>query len=160
MNTDAWPVVGIVLLFALYFIVIIGSIALLIIALIDIVKRPEWQWKIAGQEKVLWLLLVVLVNFLAIPSLIYWFNIRKKLIAVEKAAASGQLGLGHMTYGGWEPTPSMPMAFVDMPPPNWQPDPSGQYRWRWWNGHQWTDHVSDGDTGPFPTVGNDSPRHS
>jgi hypothetical protein len=66
----------------------------LIIALIDIAKRPDWQWKIAGQEKILWFLLVILVNFLAIPSLIYWFNIRKKLIAVERAAAAGQFGAG------------------------------------------------------------------
>ena len=40
---------------------------------------------LAGHEKTLWLLLVILINFLAIPSLIYWFNIRKKLQAVEES---------------------------------------------------------------------------
>ena len=79
MLANAWPAVGIVLIVALYVVAVIGSIVLLIIALIDIAKRPDWQWKIAGQEKILWFLLVILVNFLAIPSLIYWFNIRKKL---------------------------------------------------------------------------------
>ena len=77
---------------AIFFIVLviaisIGSLVFLILALVDIVKRPDWQWKLAGQEKILWLLLVILINFLAIPSLIYWFNIRKKLQAVEEAAA-------------------------------------------------------------------------
>lgn len=24
-------------------------------------------------------------------------------------------------------------------PPGWRPDPSGQYRWRWWDGVRWTD---------------------
>ncbi|HWE55666.1 MAG TPA: CPBP family glutamic-type intramembrane protease [Acidimicrobiales bacterium] len=28
------------------------------------------------------------------------------------------------------------------PPPGWHPDPAGHNRWRWWNGHAWTDHVS------------------
>jgi len=157
---NAWPAVGIVLIVMTYFVVVIGSIVLLIVAVVDIVKRPDWQWKIAGHENTLWLLLVILVNFLAIPALIYWFNVRKKLIEVEKAAATGQFGAGHMTYGGWEPTPFMPMAFASASPPNWQPDPSGQHRWRWWDGHQWTQHVSDGDTGLFPTAGSDSPDHS
>ena len=94
----AWVVIG------------IGSFVFFIVALVDIAKRPDWQWKIAGQEKILWLLLVILVNFLAIPALIYWFNIRKKLQAVEAAAAKGQYGPGHMTYAGWEPAPVPAMA--------------------------------------------------
>jgi hypothetical protein len=27
-------------------------------------------------------------------------------------------------------------------PPGWHPDPAGGNRWRWWDGHSWTDHVS------------------
>ena len=92
--------------FIIWFAVIIGSLVLMIVALVDIVRRPDWQWKLAGQEKILWLLLVILVNLLAIPSLIYWFNIRKKLQAVEAAAVNGQYGPGHMTYAGWEPFPT------------------------------------------------------
>jgi hypothetical protein len=138
-----------VVLFIVYGVVVVGSIALLIVALIDIARRPDWQWKIAGQEKILWILLVLLLNFLAVPSLIYWFNIRKKLIAVQQAAAAGQYGPGHMTYGGWEPGPALYGPV--MVPPAWQPDPSDQSRWRWWDGQQWTDHVSDGVSGG-PTV--------
>ncbi len=126
-----------VVLLVLYGVVLIGSLVMFVVALVDIIRRPEWQWKLAGQEKVLWILLVILVNFLAIPALIYWFNIRKKLMAVDRAAASGQYGPGHMTYSGWEP---MPPA---MPPPGWHPDPSGQHRLRWWDGTRWSEHSWD-----------------
>jgi hypothetical protein len=29
-------------------------------------------------------------------------------------------------------------------PPNWHPDPSGRHQLRYWDGSNWTDHVSDG----------------
>jgi hypothetical protein len=130
--------VGIAFLIFLYVVVIIGSLTMLVIALVDIVRRPDWQWKLAGQEKVLWILLVVLVNFLAIPSLIYWFNIRKKLVAVERAAAAGQFGPGTMTYSGWQPNLYHPYPVA---PPGWHPDPSGQNVLRWWDGARWTEHT-------------------
>src|SRR3984957_2619036 len=132
---DAGVGIGFALIVIVWFAVVIGSLVMLIVALVDIIRRPDWQWKLAGQEKVLWILLVILVNFLAIPALIYWFNIRKKLIAVEKAAASGQFGPGHVTYSGWEPKPP------PVPPPGWHPDPSGEHRLRWWDGVQWSQHT-------------------
>gem|GEM_PF-1184431 len=130
---------GIAALIIAWFVVWGGSLVMLVVALVDIVRRPEWQWKLAGQEKVLWLLLVILVNILAIPSLIYWFSIRKKLVAVEQAAAAGQFGPGQMTYAGWAPVPPNPSP--GMVPPGWHPDPSGQQEWRWWDGTRWTDHT-------------------
>lgn len=140
---------GVFFLFALYFVVIIGSLVMLIVALVDIVKRPDWQWRLAGQEKVLWLLLVILVNILAVPALIYWFVIRKKLIAVEQAGAAGRLGPGHMTYTGWEPSPPSPYLRPWLPPAGWHVDPSGQHQLRWWDGTRWSDHThDDGSTAP------------
>jgi hypothetical protein len=130
--------VGIAFLIVVYAAVIVGSLTMLVVALVDIVRRPDWQWKLAGQEKVLWILLVVLVNFLAVPSLIYWFNIRKKLIAVERAATAGQFGPGYITYSGWQPSLYHPYPVV---PPGWHPDPSGHHRLRWWDGARWTEHI-------------------
>lgn len=142
---------GIAALIIAWFVVWGGSLVMLVVALVDIVRRPEWQWKLAGQEKVLWLLLVILVNILAIPSLIYWFSIRKKLVAVEQAAAAGQFGPGQMTYAGWAPVP--PNPYPGMVPPGWHPDPSGQQQWRWWDGTQWTDHTwSDPPPPPAPAA--------
>ena len=92
--------IGLGIFFIVWGVIAVGSLVFFVVALVDIVKRPDWQWKMAGQEKILWLLLVILINFLAIPSLIYWFNIRKKLQAVEEAAAKGLYGPGHMTYAG------------------------------------------------------------
>lgn len=129
--------------FIVWFVIAIGSLVLMIVALVDIARRPDWQWKLAGQEKILWLLLVILVNLLAIPSLIYWFSIRKKLQAVEAAAANGQYGPGHMTYAGWEPFPTA-VPIPATAPAGWYPDAAGQARLRWWDGARWTNHTSDG----------------
>ena len=133
------PPVALVTFFIVWGAVAIASLVMMIVALVDIVRRPEWQWKLAGQEKVLWILLVILVNILAVPALIYWFSIRTKLIAVEQAAAAGRYGPGRMTYSGWAPVPPDPSP--GRVPAAWYPDPSGQYQWRWWDGIGWSGHV-------------------
>ena len=128
---------GLVVLFL--FVAGLGILGLvgMIVSLVDMAKRPDWQWKMAGQEKVLWIVLVILVNAFAIVSLIYWYSIRPKLIAVEQAASAGQFGPGYQTPGGWQPGIPYPGSV----PPSWQPDPSGEHRWRWWDGSKWTDQV-------------------
>jgi hypothetical protein len=55
------------------------------------------------------------------------------------------------------PTPA-PVAPWPSSPPAWQPDPSGRFHYRWWDGHQWTNQVStDGrqqvDTHPDQRLG-------
>jgi hypothetical protein len=34
-------------------------------------------------------------------------------------------------------------AAPTLPPPGWHPDPYGQHRYRWWDGHRWTEQISD-----------------
>jgi hypothetical protein len=139
-------------LVVLYFVVILGSLAMTVVAVVDIARRPDWQWKIAGQEKVLWLLLSILINLFAIPSLIYWFRIRPKLVAVEHAAAAGAYGAGHVTYAGWVPGPT-PSPYPAVAPAGWQPDPSGQHQFRWWDGTRWTEQTwSQAPAGPGPAL--------
>jgi hypothetical protein len=38
--------------------------------------------------------------------------------------------------------PAAPAAPAAGPPPGWHPDPSGQAAQRYWDGRQWTEHVS------------------
>jgi Protein of unknown function (DUF2510) len=137
---SAWAAFGFTFILLLFVVLGLAPLAMLVVALVDIVKRPDWQWRLSGQEKVLWLLLVILVNVLAIPSLIYWFRIRPKLMAVEQAAAAGQLGPGQVTYSGWEPifTPSFHPGVAAA---GWYPDPSGGSQFRWWDGTRWTEHT-------------------
>lgn len=141
-DNAAFPI-AFTILFVVWIGIGLGALVFMIFALVDMVKRPEWQWKLARQEKILWILLVILVNFFAIPTFIYWFNIRKKLQAVEQAAANGAYGPGHMTYAGWEPF----LAAPAMAPAGWYPDPSGMGV-RWWDGAQWTAHTAAASTPP------------
>ena len=73
--------------------------------------------------------------------------------AVEKGdrdragrAAWAPGGIG-WSPGGWEPGAGAGAAGPWSPaspwiPPGWHPDPSGTHDWRWWDGYNWTDHVS------------------
>ena len=83
--------IGFGIIIFVWLVVGIGSLVMLVVALVDIVKRPDWEWKLAGQEKILWILLVVLINFLAIPSLIYWFNIREEAHCGSRGRAARRL---------------------------------------------------------------------
>jgi hypothetical protein len=140
---------GIALLIIVYIVVIFGSLAMTIVAVVDVARRPDWQWKLAGRERVTWLLLIILINFLAVPSLIYWLT-RKQLIAVQQAAAAGAYGPGYMTSAGWEPAPLYVPQHSGLPVAGWFADPSGHHRFRWWDGIRWTDQTWDDAS---PTTG-------
>jgi len=56
------------------------------------------------------------------------------------------------------PGPSESTAHRPLSPPAWHPDPGGRFDFRWWDGYQWTSHVStDGrhlvDTNPDQRIG-------
>jgi hypothetical protein len=117
---------------------VVASLVMTIVAIVDMARRPDWQWKLAGQDKALWIVLSVVVNVLGVVPLIYWFHIRKKLIAVEQAARAGVYGPGSMTVGGWVPG----YGFQGGPPawpPGWYADPADPASDRWWDGARWTE---------------------
>lgn len=87
---------------------IIGLVALVlfVVVLVDMVRRPTWQWKQAGSNKAIWLTLeialFVLFGFLSIiSSIIYLVAARPKLIAAERAGGPGAYppGWGDQGYG-------------------------------------------------------------
>lgn len=137
------PAAGLVVGFLVLGALTVASLVLFVVALVDVVRRPDWQWKLAGQEKILWIILLCLVNVFGIVPLIYWFSIRKKLVAVEAAAASGQYPSGYLAGGGFVPGPYVapPAAW----PPGWYPDPAGGGGRRWWSGQGWTEHHRPGE---------------
>lgn len=141
---------GIIIIWVVLLAAAVASFAFAIVCIVDIARRPDWQWTIAGQQKTTWLLLVILINLFVIPlvmSFVYWFSIRRKLVAVEQAAKAGQFGSGFMTQNGWVPGHPMqaPPAGVA---PGWFPDPGGSGHMRYWDGVRWTEHTNA--AGPPP----------
>lgn len=87
-------------------------------SLVDILRRPEQEWKAIGQDRTLWLVLVLFVGLMG--SLGYFLAIRPKF---EKLKALGGM-------------PVMPM--LNAAPAGWYPDPAGAPMMRWFDGRQWT----------------------
>jgi len=103
--------VGFALLFLVWlFLMLTGVVGfvLMIVAIIDAARRPDWQFDAIGSSKLMWILLLVLINAFAIPSLIYLISIRKKLDAAIAPLGAGQ-------QAGWYPYPGNPgqIAYFD-----------------------------------------------
>lgn len=55
----------------------------------------------------------------------------------RRDAAAQILSSNDNLYLGAEPTPTP----EELPPAGWYDDPTGENRWRWWDGSTWTVHV-------------------
>ncbi len=130
-------VAGFVALYAVLLVASIGGLVFTIFAIVDAARRPDWQFKLGGHDKVLWIILCIVLGW--ITSLIYWFAIRPSLVAVERAAAAGAYGPGQWVFGQWQPV----VAPVPAHPAGWYPDPGGRHRLRYWDGFTWTIRVWD-----------------
>ena len=124
---------------------VIDLIALVfgIVTIVDMARRPTWQWRQAGSNKTMWLVFEIL--FLLIFSLVsivigivYFAVTRPKLLAVE-SQGGGPGGYGG--YGGYPPSgrPSEPPGYggpgygalpgappTPYPPPRPQGEPQGE----------------------------------
>ncbi len=80
---------------------------------VDANKYPDWAWEQTGQNKALWMVMLIGVPLLTcwccglffaglIPSLIYFLNIKKKLDAAQGGGAGGY-GAGGFPPGGYPP---------------------------------------------------------
>jgi Protein of unknown function (DUF2510)/Phospholipase_D-nuclease N-terminal len=81
-----------------------------ILAIVEVAKIPDWQFKAVGSEKIVWLLIVVL---LGIIGALIWLLAKRS----DVKAGAGRI-----------PTP----------PPGWYPEP-GVGSLRWWDGVRWSD---------------------
>jgi Protein of unknown function (DUF2510) len=96
----------------LFFILALAAIVLFIFVLVDVVRRPAWQWQQARSNKALWIVLEVALLVLVAPAsiisgIIYLATVRPKLMAVERSGQGpgGQGGWGSYQGPGGYPSP-------------------------------------------------------
>ena len=75
---------------------VLGTV-LWVVALVDLLRRPSWQWTAAGQNQVVWALVVVLGHL--VGAVVYWLVARPALRRVE--------GMGP-PFPGWPPASAPP----------------------------------------------------
>lgn len=101
------------LFFAAVFVLVIGLNAVWIVALVEIARLPDAQFRAARTEKTTWVIVVVLTG--VIGAVIWWAGKRRE---VREA-----------------------VPLVALPAPGWYPDPvRAGVGLRWWDGVRWTDH--------------------
>lgn len=101
---------GFGLFFVLFFGVWVLAVVYWIVAIVEVARIPDYQFRAAGTDKVVWVLIVVLAQI--IGALIWRFVKRSEVLA-----AAGRI-----------PPPS----------PGWYADPATGV-WRWWDGYRWID---------------------
>lgn len=132
-------------LFGFGFIFIFGLAPLIlgVVALVDATKRSDGEWERAGQNKTLWVVLIVVGFFTCIfgvvIDLVYLFSVRTHLEAVAPNGAPSYVS---------HAAPTVPHG----PQSGWYPDPYARHELRYFDGVHWNDHVSDsGVPGIDPT---------
>lgn len=99
--------------FSLFFIAIfallVGAMVFWIYSLVEVARIPDYQYRAAGTDKLTWVLLVVLVQFIGA---VIWR-------VAKRAEVQAQAG-------------AVPPA-----PPGWYPDPATGAP-RWWDGYRWS----------------------
>jgi len=80
-------------------------------------------------------------------------NDRQKATITEEIArqkAERTAAKTHPSQASQAPAAAISSA---LPPPQWVADPTGRHQYRYWNGQQWTEHISDGgDLGIDPLM--------
>lgn len=74
------------IIFGVFAIFGLVPLVLWIIALIDALKVPDQTWETAGQNKLLWVLVIVLLTLLG--AILYWFIARPSLKQVQGNSAA------------------------------------------------------------------------
>ena len=86
------------LLFAIWVVVGLGSVAVWIWGLVDAAQRPDWAYTASGSNKVMWIVLIAVLG--AIPAIIYLAAIRPKVRDAQAVAPAWGYAAGT-----WAPPP-------------------------------------------------------
>ena len=105
-----------------FIVVALVSLVFAILTIVDMARRPNWQWQQAGSNKTLWLVLEIicflLLGFISIViGILYFAMIRPRLAAVERQ------GTGEWQSGGWPGQPGLPTEPPPGQPPLWTTQP-------------------------------------
>ncbi|MHB8680528.1 MAG: DUF2510 domain-containing protein [Acidimicrobiales bacterium] len=88
--------------------------------LVDMARRPSWQWEQARSNKVLWIVLeaITLIGLLAIVvGVLYLIVVRPRLVAAEQQGQSATWpAFGAPPSGQWMPPASAPPTAASPPP--------------------------------------------
>jgi hypothetical protein len=104
--------IGIGIFFGFLGLLYVGAFAWWIYTIVEVVRIPEPQYRVAGTDKTVW---VIVVAVGGIIGAVAWLVAKRR----DVLAAEGQVP---PTPAGWY----------------WLPDGSEM---RWWNGSAWTEHV-------------------
>jgi hypothetical protein len=115
------------------FLVVVAAGGLWLVAVLDLVRRPSWQFEVTGQDKALWLVTAALT---VLPAYLYWYRVRPRLQAAAGPSV-GPVARGTRRADALAPPDGGPDGGR-----GWFADPGGSGGLRYWDGRAWTDHVA------------------
>jgi len=121
-------------------VVVFGGLALvalvpIIWAIVDVVRRPPWQFSTA--RKVLWVVTLgvgwLLLWPMALVSAVLYLMVFRRRLPVAVA---------RQPMATWDPYATVTAVRAPpLPPAGWYSDPAGGPGERWWDGRGWTDQL-------------------
>jgi hypothetical protein len=136
--------------FLAFFAAMIAGLVFWIMKIVEVAQIPDAQYRAAGTDKTVWVLVVVLLGW--IGALIWQFAKRDEVLRARGLLGSG--GPGYLPgpgygpgYGaGYGPGPAGPAyagapgqapGHAATPPAGWYPEP-GTGWFAYWDGYRWT----------------------
>src|SRR5436309_8823447 len=131
--------IGVVLFFLLFFAAMIAALVFWIMKIVEVAQIPEPQYRAAGTDKTVWVLVVVLVGW--VGALIWHFAKRDDVLRarglVPPPAYGAALGWGPGPAPGWGQPPAPGYRPRPSAPAGWYPEP-GTGWFAYWDGYHWT----------------------